>query len=209
MTSDQRLWSAIHLEKPDRVPVIPTLLPEPAAGLTGRTGAQISSNNKTAVCAMMNAFDEYGGWDNPYPGGYTPLQLQAMAIFPMKMKIPGVDLPNDYMYQLVEEEVMKPEDYDRICEMGFESFYYEDFLWRITNLKPEELSRTMDDLVIGFGSFLEECANGASWRSVKDERRNRSSWDMRSTLSSCCHLCGPWCHSLRICTPIRSRWRES
>jgi len=158
MTSDQRLWSAIHLEKPDRVPVIPTLLPEPAAGLTGRTGAQISSNNKTAVCAMMNAFDEYGGWDNPYPGGYTPLQLQAMAIFPMKMKIPGVDLPNDYMYQLVEEEVMKPEDYDRICEMGFESFYYEDFLWRITNLKPEELSRTMDDLVIGFGSFLEECA---------------------------------------------------
>ena len=158
MTSDQRLWSAIRLEKPDRVPVIPTLLPEPAAGLTGLTGAQISSNNKTAVGAMMNAFDEYGGWDNPYPGGYTPLQLQAMAIFPMRMKIPGVDLPNDYMYQLVEEEVMKPEDYDRICEMGFESFYYEDFLWRITNLKPEELSSTMDDLVIGFGNFLEEVA---------------------------------------------------
>ena len=106
----------------------------------------------------MKAFDEYGGWDNPYPGGYSPLQLQALAIFPMKMKIPGVDLPNDYMFQLLEEEVMKPEDYDRIFEMGCESFCYEDFLWRITNLKPEELSRTMDDLVIGFGNFLEECA---------------------------------------------------
>lgn len=29
MSSDERLWSAIRLEKPDRVPVIPTLLPEP------------------------------------------------------------------------------------------------------------------------------------------------------------------------------------
>jgi uroporphyrinogen-III decarboxylase len=157
MTSDERLWSAIRLEKPDRVPVIPTLLPEPAGSLAGLTGAEIAGNSRTAVGAMMEVFDEYGGWDNPYPGGYTPVQLQALAIFPMKMKIPGVDLPNDYMFQLVEEEVMKPEDYDRICEMGWESFYYEDFLWRITDLKPEELSSTMDDLVLGFGTFLEEC----------------------------------------------------
>jgi len=158
MISDERLWSAIRLEKPDRVPVIPTLLPEPAAGLAGLTGAQIAGDNKTAVGAMMKVFDEYGGWDNPYPGGYTPLQLQAMGIFPMKIKIPGLDLPDDYMFQLVEEEVMKPEDYHKICEMGYEGFYNEDFLWRITSLKPDELSRTMDNLIIGFGNFLEECS---------------------------------------------------
>jgi len=55
----------------------------------------------------------------------------------MKMKMPGVDLPDDYMLQLVEEEVLKAEDYDRICEMGCDSFYYEDFLWRISSLKPQ------------------------------------------------------------------------
>ena len=65
MTSDERLWSAIRLEKPDRVPLIPTLLPEPAAGLAGLTGAQIAGSNKTAVDAMIKVFDEYGGWDNP------------------------------------------------------------------------------------------------------------------------------------------------
>ena len=158
MTSNERVWSAIRLEKPDRVPVIPTLLPEPAAGLSGLTGARIANDNKAAVDAMMNVFDEYGGWENPYPGGYTPLQLQAMGIFPMKIKIPGVDLPDDYMFQLVEEEVMKPEDYNKICEMGCERFYFEDFLWRITRLKPEDLSKTMDNLLIGFGNFLEECS---------------------------------------------------
>ena len=133
MTSDQRVWSAIHLEKPDRVPVIPTLLPEPAAGLAGLTGAQIAGNNTTAVDAMLKVFDEYGGWDNPYPGGYTPQQLQAMAIFPMKMKIPGVDLPDDYMFQLLEEEVMTPEDYDTICEMGCHDFQP----WKAPSHRPD------------------------------------------------------------------------
>jgi len=158
MTSDERIWSAIRLEKPDRVPVIPTLLPEAAAGLAGLTGAQVARDNETAVAAMMKVFDEYGGWDNPYPGGYTPVQLQAMGVFPMKMKIPGVDLPDDYTFQLVEEEILKPEDYDSICEMGCERFYYEDFLWRVSNLDPGGLATTMDNLLIGFGNFLEACA---------------------------------------------------
>ena len=35
LSSDERIWSAIRLESTDRVPVVPTLLPEPAAGLTG------------------------------------------------------------------------------------------------------------------------------------------------------------------------------
>ena len=28
-TCDERVWAAIRLERPDRTPVIPTLLPEP------------------------------------------------------------------------------------------------------------------------------------------------------------------------------------
>jgi len=159
MTSEERLWTTIRLERPDRVPVIPTLLPEPAAGLTGRTGAEICQSNDTALDAVFEVFDAYGGWDNPYPTGYTPLQLQAMGTFPMKMKIPGRDLPDDYMFQLDEMEIMQPEDYDRICEMGCDRFYYEDYLWRITPLQPEELQQTMDDLVISFDRFMKECSS--------------------------------------------------
>ena len=158
MTSDERLWAAIRLEKPDRVPVIPTILPEPAAGLTGRTGAQIASDNKAIVDAAFEIFDEYGGWDNPYPIGATPIQLQAMGTFPMKMKIPGVDLPDDYMFQLDEQEVMAPDDYDKICEMGWDEFYLEDYLWRITPLKPDELDGELNAVIVTFARFLEECS---------------------------------------------------
>ena len=158
MTSEERLQAAIRLEKPDRVPVVPTLLPEPVAGLAGLTGAQVCSDNNLLIGSALNIFDEYGGWDAMYPIGATPIQMQAMCTFPMKMRIPGVDLPDDYMFQLDEQEIMKPEDYDKICEIGWEQFYYDDYLWRITSLKPDELPRAMDDLLISFGGFLEGCA---------------------------------------------------
>ena len=52
MTPDERLWAAIRLEKPDRVPVIPTLLPEPAAALTGLKQAQIARDNELKIPMM-------------------------------------------------------------------------------------------------------------------------------------------------------------
>ncbi len=157
MTSEERLWAAIRLEKPDRVPVIPTLLPEPVAGLAGLTGAQVCNDNTMLVDAALEIFDKYGGWDNPYPLGVTPLQMQAMGIFPMKMKIPGIDLPDDYMFQLDEQEIMQPEDYDKISEMGYRQFYNEDYLWRISSLTPDTLPKELDNLLIGGARFLEGC----------------------------------------------------
>lgn len=158
MTSDERLWTAIRLEKPDRVPVIPTLLPEPVSGLSGLTGAQVCHDNKALIDAVFDIFDEYGGWDNPYPVGATPIQMQAMGTFPMKMKIPGVDLPDDYMFQLDEQEIMTLEDYDKIIEMGCEKFYYEDYLWRISSLTPDELPGALESVATSFVDFLDGCA---------------------------------------------------
>jgi uroporphyrinogen-III decarboxylase len=158
MTPDERLWAAIRLEKPDRVPVVPTLLPEPAAGLAGVTQAAVASSNEAAVDTVFHVFDEYGGWDNPYPAASTPLQLQAIGAQPMKMRIPGRDLPESYEFQVVEEEILERTDYDRISEMGFERFYYDDFLWRVTPLEREELPGEMEALNVGFGRFAAACA---------------------------------------------------
>ena len=158
MAPNERLWAAIRLEKPDRVPVLPTLLPEPVSGLAGLTGAQVCNDNKLLIDGALRIFDEYGGWDSLYPIGATPMQMQAMCTFPMKMKIPGVDLPDDYMFQLDEQEIMKTEDYDKICEMGFEKFYYDDYLWRITSLKPDELDGTLNKVMASFVGFLEGCS---------------------------------------------------
>jgi len=158
MTADERVWAAIRLERPDRVPVIPTLLPEPAAALKGLKQAQIATDNRLVVETVFAVFDEYGGWENPYPAAYTPIQLQALGADPMKMRIPGRDLPEDHPFQLDEQPILQPEDYDRIAEMGFDRFYYEDFLWRVTELKREELSTTLEQLAGGFELFGSECA---------------------------------------------------
>ncbi len=158
MTPDERVWAAIRLERSDRTPVIPTLLPEPAAGLAGVSQAEVANDNGAAVRAVFQVFDEYGGWDNPYPASYKPIQLQAAGIFPMRMKIPGHELPDDVPYQLDEVEILKPEDYEKIADQGFERFFQEDFLWRISDLTPEELPKEMNDMVVGGGLFLEECA---------------------------------------------------
>ena len=159
MNSEERLWSAIRLEKPDRVPVIPTLLPEPAATLAGGFSmAEVAGSNQIALDCMMKVFDDVGGWDNPFPGAYQPEQMQAAGIDPMKMRIPGKDLPDDAMWQLVEEEVLKPDDYDKICEMGIDNFYFQDFLWRITSLTPEEVPVEIEGLVEGATQHTMECA---------------------------------------------------
>jgi len=158
MTPDERLWAAIRLEKPDRVPVIPTLLPEPAAGLTGLTQAQVARDNELAVEAVFEVFDAYGGWENPHPAGALPSQLQAIGHYPMKMRIPGEQLTEDQEFQLVEEEVLVREDYDKICEMGFDAFYFEDYLWRITDLAPDQLPGTLGALATAFERFRANCS---------------------------------------------------
>jgi uroporphyrinogen-III decarboxylase len=158
MTPNERVWAAIRLEPFDRVPVVPTLLPEPAAGLLGRSQAEIARDNQAAVRAVFQVFDEYGGWDNPYPAAYTPIQLQASGIFPLRMRIPGRDLAEEIPFQLEEAEVLLPGDYDKIAELGFDRFFQEDFLWRVTALAPDELGDVMRDLMVGGGLFLAECA---------------------------------------------------
>jgi uroporphyrinogen-III decarboxylase len=158
LTADERLWTAIRLEKPDRVPVLPTLLPEPAAGLTGLTQAQIARDNRAAVKAVFRVFDEHGGWDNPYPAAATPVQLQASGVYPMKLRIPGVDLAENHSFQLSEQEILESRDYDRIASVGMDQFYYEDYLWRVSDLEPDQVPTVIESLAAGFDLFLKECS---------------------------------------------------
>jgi len=158
MTPNERLWAAMRLEKPDRVPVVPTMTPESDGGLLGISMAEVQSSNDIALEACLRVFDEFGGWDSVIDFPYTVPHRHALQINPMKTRIPGRDLPDDYMAQLVEEEVMKFEDYDTICEKGFNSFYYEDYLWRITDMRPEDLPRTVQEAIDVSSRLTQELA---------------------------------------------------
>ena len=156
MSPNDRLWAAIRLDKPDRTPVMPVIAPEPAAYLTGLTMAQVGTDAQTALDAILKVFDDYGGWDTVAPMAYKPIQMQAVNSYPMRMKVPGKDLPDDQIFQLVEEEFLKPEDYSTICEMGIDNFYYNDYLWRLGDLKPEDLAKEIEDITAASTRFATE-----------------------------------------------------
>ena len=157
MTGTERLWAAIRLEKTDRVPVVPQLMPEPAARLTGISLAKAAADSTVALDAVMKTFDEYGGWDSIYPCTYTPLQLQAMGTNPLKVRIPGRDLPDNYQWQEVEEEILQPQDYDRISEMGFDRFYQREYLPRISGLTADDVARSWGTVIATGMKFMAEC----------------------------------------------------
>ena len=137
MTPWERYMAAISLEKPDRVPVIPQLCKAAAGYLQGMTQAQVNLDNDLALEAMVRTFDKYGGWDALY---IDAPDVEAMQLLfwrqPLRFKTPGRDLPDDVLMQAFEEEVLKIEDYDRIIEEGWDKFYYEEYLYRITDWQP-------------------------------------------------------------------------
>ncbi len=155
MTPNERVATAISLEKPDRVPVVPLLPPEPIAHLAGLTQAQVAADCSVALSGFFKIFDEYGGWDGAYGGAITPEQLQVLSIYPMKVRIPGIDTDENEIFQLLEEEVMLPEDYNKIIEMGFETFYSEEYLQRICNLSPEKIAGVIGELMTTGVNYIE------------------------------------------------------
>lgn len=146
MTSEERVWAAIHLEKPDRVPV--NILATTAyAAATGGTAADWLSSNMSEEkgwALIDKVWDYTGGWDMDLasipPGSPRATKVTLCASMAIKMKLPGVDLPADCTAQAVEEEVMTPSDYDTIAEIGWQRFMYEDCLFRLMDTTPKEVA---------------------------------------------------------------------
>lgn len=161
MTSEERVWAAIRLEKPDRVPV-DILASAAYAQITGWTVADwyfnLTEDQKWA--AIDKVWDYTGGWDMDMasivgaPNLISSRLVSCMAMG-VKMKFPGVDLPENYTAQAFEEEVMKPGDYDTIAEIGWERFMYEDFISRITDFNQEDIVNARTQGAVGFLNSLD------------------------------------------------------
>jgi len=110
MSSEERLTTAMRGGRPDRVPVAP-LIHYFAAACAGMSCADLWWSRKKYERAMRTCFERVGPWDAAYlldaasPEAYTWL-------VPMKMKVPGRELPEDSPAQFLEEEIMKREDYE-------------------------------------------------------------------------------------------------
>ncbi len=162
MNSLERVSAAIQLEKPDRVPIAILATAAPFARMTGITNAEFYRNEDKALNAILKVFQDVGGWDldlGSLTGKSIMMSKTIMTLaLGLRLAYPGMDLPDDYAYQACEEEVLKPEDYDIIAEIGWEKFMTEDFLFRILDITPAELTKIMNELLPIFFRGMEEWA---------------------------------------------------
>jgi uroporphyrinogen-III decarboxylase len=160
MTSEERVWAAIRLEKPDRVPV--NILAGPAyAQVTGLTVADwyANTNEDKQWASIDKVWDYTGGWDMdltsiPQDNPKASKLLTCMSMG-LKMKFPGEDLPENYTAQAVEQEVMTLKDYDTIAEIGWQRFVNEDYLFRIMDVTPEDVVKAQESAAVCFFSAVD------------------------------------------------------
>jgi uroporphyrinogen-III decarboxylase len=122
MTPKERVWAAVKLEPYDRVPAAPLIdlmFPVHHKGMTLAEG--FADYRGKGWPAMVELFDEVGGWDGFILPGYslTPNPKRPFGARTGVMKYPGKGLPEDSPPQYFETESMTVEDYDQIIKLGW------------------------------------------------------------------------------------------
>jgi uroporphyrinogen-III decarboxylase len=118
----ERVQRAISLQKPDRVPVVLQYAGF-AAHVTQTAMSEFLFSSEKNIEIMIRAFRMIGEGDAINYGSFWPYGLSF--IFMSKVAVPGVDLPKDDVWQVVETEKMNREDYDRILSSGWPVFFRE------------------------------------------------------------------------------------
>jgi len=147
MTRKERVEAAIALEKPDRVPVMPLMMTFPVRH-RGMTQAEGYRDPDRAFQASLETFDDLGGVDVLLrPNIYWPLLEDRFHNAPVRVLIPGRQLPEDALLQIDERELFSREDYDRIASVGWNAFWAEHY---------EEISgKSVERFAVGQKPLLE------------------------------------------------------
>lgn len=133
-----RILQAVSFEKPDRVPVILEYAGF-AASATQTKMSDFARSPSFATEIMIRAYQAIGGGDAVNYGSFSPYNL--CYIYGAKVKVPGIELSENEIWQVVETELMTVRDYDRILEMGWPDFFQNFLTNRILNDADEELLR--------------------------------------------------------------------
>jgi hypothetical protein len=130
-----RILQAAALEEPDRIPVVLEYSGF-AANATGTRMADFLGSPAKNLATMIEAWRLVGGADAINYGSFWPYGL--CYDFMSKVAVPGLDLPGDAMWQVVETELMTRSDYDRLLDMGWPDFFNEFMSQKILSGVPPE-----------------------------------------------------------------------
>ncbi|HEY94821.1 MAG TPA: hypothetical protein G4O15_07780 [Dehalococcoidia bacterium] len=123
MTNEERLRKTIRFEETDKILFYPAIM-QFAAKYAGITQQEFMEDQGKADAAYEKTFIELGGWDvgRPMLGPRLGSEDSGMSGLAMSCGLPGRDFTNNTTMQFIEEEVMKPEDYDYIIDHGYFAF---------------------------------------------------------------------------------------
>lgn len=125
MTPVERLNAAIALEYVDRPPVT-VLLGGYAATCSNTPVVDFYSSTDVAEAAFDKTWEALGGMDIVFPVGMAQNNYIEMAYaYPTYLKLPGRDLPETSMPQVIESEFMSVDEYKKICDQGFPGVFME------------------------------------------------------------------------------------
>jgi len=119
MNSFERIDAVVALETPDRVPLGP-LLDHWAATYTGITNAELMADSEKRINAVIKTATDFK-WDMTFIADTAIPALLKLGM-PAKLKLPGVDLPENSTHQFEEKGYMEVEDYDIMASEGLIPF---------------------------------------------------------------------------------------
>ena len=127
MSRQERFEAAVALERPDRVPVMP-LMTAFAVRSRGMTQGEAWRDPDKGFEAMMDAFKDLGGFDKLYkPNLFWPMIGGRFCSSPVRVLIPGRQLPEDALNQIDERELFSRDDYDKLAALGWNAFWEEHY----------------------------------------------------------------------------------
>jgi uroporphyrinogen decarboxylase len=167
MTAEERIVASINLQPVDRVCCAP-LIEQYAGQFAGITNREFLWDWDKCMAAIDKVKEAYPIWDsNAYMQQlrYGPV---AKVVGSMRCKYPGVDLPDNAQYQMIEVEALTRDDYALLAEKGFME-YRMTFLERAHNKTREEVLAGLQELARLRQAELEatqrrgQSATWASW----------------------------------------------
>jgi uroporphyrinogen-III decarboxylase len=136
-----RIRKTIGLEPVDRIPFV-FMGTAFAPRYMGVSMAEFCADPDVRVDVTLAAMDHLGGdFDgiNALPAGRITVTLNLAWL--SHVAVPGRDLPDDSLWQVVEAEVMTADDYDTIIEQGWPTFL-AGYLPRVVDMAELEAHLT-------------------------------------------------------------------
>jgi hypothetical protein len=144
-----RLRAAVELGKTDHVPVVIQATAF-CANYMGVKLADFCSSPILSSNCILATVDSLGGMDGIAFAQMNPRVLSRDTL--SKVKVPGAELPESTMWQVDEQELMKPEDYDFIIDKGLNVFLQTEYF-------PKRLDVLMAKLGPTFGFMGQSLEN--------------------------------------------------